>query len=136
MTIEPTFHETRLAVIERRRPDVLIIRYHEDAAFDVVGIAEVIATCERITGEKEFGMISALPNDGEINLESMQHEHSTEGMNQRVRAHALVASEGLLKKLATIHYNYHPQQHQVHIFGTVEEAVEWVQARLDDRSVA
>ena len=52
MTIEPTFHETRLAMIERHRPDVLIIRYHGEAAFDVAGIAEVIATCERITGEK------------------------------------------------------------------------------------
>lgn len=136
MTIEPTFHETRLAIIERHRPDVLIIRYHEDAAFDVAGIAEVIATCERITGEKDFGMISVLPTNGEINLGSMQHEHSTEGMNQRVRAHALVASEGLLKKLATIHYNYHPQEHQVRMFSTLEEAVKWVQERLSGKWVA
>lgn len=136
MTIEPTFHHTRLAEIEKHRPDLLIIRYREEVAFDVVGIAEVIATCERITGEKGFGMISVLPENGDMSLDAMQQEHSTEGMNQRVRAHALVASEGLFKKLATIHYNYHPQEHQVQMFGTLDEALLWVQARLDDRSVA
>lgn len=136
MTIEPSFHETRLAVIERRQPDLLIIRYYEDTTFDSAGIAEVIEACERITGDKDFGMISVLPEHGDMSLEAMQQEHSTEGMNQRVRAHALVASEGLFKKLATIHYNYHPQEHQVQMFGTLAEALLWVQARLDDRSVA
>lgn len=136
MTFEPTYHPTRLAVVEKHRPDVVIIRYHEDAAFDVEGIAEVIATCERITGDKAFGMISVLPENGDISLPAVQEEHSTEGMDQRVRAHALVASEGLLKKLATIHYNYHPQEHEVRMFGGLVEALEWVQARLDDRSVA
>jgi hypothetical protein len=105
MTVEPGFHETRLATLEKHRPNLHIIRHHDDAAFDVAGIAEVITTCERITGDKEFGMISVLPNMGGMSMDAMQQEHSTEGMEQRVRAHARVASEGLFKKPATIHKN-------------------------------
>lgn len=136
MTIEPSSHGTRLALIDQHQPNLLIIRYREDIAFDSAGIAEVIAACERITGAREFGMISVLPESGDMSLDAMQQEHSTEGMNQRVRAHALVASDSLFKKLATIHYDYHPQEHQVRMFGSLPEALEWVQARLDDRSVA
>ena len=136
MTIEPNYLETRLAVVEQHAPDLVIIRYHEHVSFDVEGIAEVIAACERLTGDKDFGMVTVLPEEGEMDLDAMQQEHSTEGMNARMRAHALVASEGLFRKLAEIHYNYHPQQHQVRMFGTVKEAVDWVRARLDGRSVA
>lgn len=136
MTIEPTYHETRLAVVERQAPDLVIIRYHEHVTFDVDGIAEVIDVCEHLTEDKDFGMVSVLPEEGDMDIEAMQQEHSTEGINARVRAHALVASEGLFRKLAEIHYNYHPQEHQVGMFGTVREAVEWVRARLDGRSTA
>lgn len=136
MTIEPSFHETRLAIVERRAADLVIIRYHEGIGFNSDGIAEVIDACERLTANKDFGMVSVLPEEGEMDLGAMQQEHSTEGINTRVRAHALVASEGLFRKLAEIHYNYHPQQHQVRMFGTVKEAIEWVRARLDGRSVA
>ena len=136
MTIEPSYHETKLALVERRAPDLVIIRYHEGVAFDSDGIAEVIGVCERITGDKDFGMITVLPEQGEISLEAVRQEHSTEGVNTRVRAHALVASEGLFRKLAEIHYTYHPQQHQVRMFGTVPEAVEWIRARLDGREPA
>ncbi len=53
--------------------------------FDVTGIADVIATCERTTSDREFGMMSVLPKNGEMNLESMQYKHSTEAVDQRVR---------------------------------------------------
>lgn len=136
MTIEPTFHETRLAVVERPHPEVLIIHYREDIAFDSEGIAEVIATCERVAGREAFGLVSVLPENGDMNLEAMQQEHSTEGFGVRVRAHAIVPLGNLFRKLAEIHYNYHPQEHEVRMFSTVEEAVGWVKARLGGQSVA
>lgn len=136
MTIEPSMHETRLATIERQRPDVLVIRYREEITFDVEGIAEVISTCERVAGREEFGVVSVLPENGEMSLAAMQQEHSTDGFGKRVRAHAIVASGNLFRKLSEIHYNYHPQEHEVRMFGTVDEAVTWVQARLGGEAVA
>jgi hypothetical protein len=136
MTIEPSTHETRLATIVRQRPDVLLIRYHEGITFDNEGIAEVIGTCERIAGREEFGVVSVLPENGEMSLAAMQQEHSTEGFGRRVRAHAIVALGSLFRKLTEIHYNYHPQDHEVRMFGTIEEAVTWVQARLGGEAVA
>lgn len=136
MTIEPSTHETRLATIVRQRPDVLLIRYHEGITFDNEGIAEVIGACERIAGSEEFGVVSVLPENGEMSLAAMQQEHSTEGFGRRVRAHAIVALGSLFRKLSEIHYNYHPQDHEVRMFGTIEEAVTWVQARLGGEAVA
>lgn len=136
MTVEPSMHVTRLATIERQRPDVLLIRYHEETTFDNEGIAEVIAACERIAASEEFGVVSVLPENGEMSLAAMQQEHSTEGFGRRVRAHAIVALGNLFRKLSEIHYNYHPQEHEVRMFATVEEAVTWVQARLGGEAVA
>lgn len=136
MTIEPSFHDTPLATIERQQPGVLIIRYREGITFDNEGIAEVITMCERIAGRDEFGVVSVLPENGEMSLAAMQQEHSTEGFGRRVRAHAIVAQASLFRKLSEIHYDYHPQEHEVRMFGTLEEAVNWVQARLDGEAVA
>lgn len=136
MTIEPTHHVTRLAVIERQRPDLLIIRYREGAAFDPAGIAEVIATCERVARPGLFGVVSVIPADAQMSLDAMQQDHSTDGFGERVRAHALVLNSNLFRSLARIHYNYHPQQHEVRPFEDQQLALTWVQAQLDDRSVA
>ncbi len=118
--------ETRLATIELVRPDVVVIRYHEGIHFSTDGIAEVIATCERITDDPAFGVIGVLPNDGEMDLGAMQQEHSTAGFEHRVRAHALVASDGLFKRLTEIHYAYHPQPYEIRMFTSEQEAMAWV----------
>lgn len=136
MTIEPSFHETRLAVIERRLPEVLIIRYRKGVAFDPEGIAEVIATCERVAMRPQFGVVTLLPADGRMDLTSMQQDHSTPAFSERVRAHALVTAGGMFDRLSEIHYDYHPQQHEVRMFHDLPTALTWVQARLADRSVA
>ncbi len=136
MTIEPHRYPVRLAVIERHLPDVVHIRYREGIAFDTEGIAEVIATCERVALKAWFGVISILPADGEMSLAAMQQDHSTPGFADRVRAHALVTSGGLFRSLTEIHYNYHPQTHEVRLFISEAEALTWVQAQLADRSVA
>lgn len=111
-------------------------RYHEGITFDNEGIAEVVGTCERIAGSEEFGVVSVLPENGEMSLAAMQQEHSTEGFGRRVRAHAIVALGSLFRKLSEIHYNYHPQDHEGRMFGTIEEAVTWIQARLGGEAVA
>lgn len=130
MTFEPTYHHTRLATIERHRPDLVVIRYREGTAFDVDGIAEALATSESLTGISAFGIVTVLPQDGDMSMDAVQQEHTTEGMNQRLRAHALVAPEGLFKKLAMIHYNYHPQSHPVRMFTNELEAINWVSATM------
>ncbi|HEY0979073.1 MAG TPA: hypothetical protein VGE21_16500 [Flavobacteriales bacterium] len=136
MTVEPTFHEARLAVVERHRPDILIVRYRDGITFESGGLAELVELCERIAGREQFGVISVLPENGETSLDAMQNEHSTDSFGKRVRAHAVVVTTEMFRRLAEIHYNYHPQQHEVRQFGTVVDALEWVQVRLGDRSVA
>ena len=64
MTMEPSFPETRPAVIERRLPEVLIIRYRK-------GIAEVIAACERVAMQPLFGLVTMLPADGRMDMASI-----------------------------------------------------------------
>ena len=64
MTMEPSFPETRPAVIERRLPEVLIIRYRK-------GIAEVIAACERVAMQPLFGVATMLPADGRMDMASI-----------------------------------------------------------------
>lgn len=136
MTIEPAFVETRLAIIERSEPDVIVVRYREDIAFDNAGIAEVIAVCERLPLREEFAVITMLPMEGEMSLEAMQVDHSSDGFGKRVRAHALVVGGELFRRLSEIHYNYHPQQHEVRPFADLDEARIWVREQLGDRSVA
>lgn len=125
-------HETRLAVIERPQPDLLLVRYREGITFSSEGIAEVIAACEQLTDGAPFGLVSILPGSGDMSLDAMQQEHSTEGFGRQVRAHAIVPSDNLFKRLSEIHYDYHPQQHDVRMFATEGEAVEWVRAMLEE----
>ena len=72
------------------------------------------------------GVNGVLPNDGEMDLGAMQQEHSTAGFEHRVRAHALVASDGLFKRLTEIHYAYHPQPYEIRMFTSEQEAMAWV----------
>jgi hypothetical protein len=136
MTLEPHTQATRLAVVERTAPDMVVVRYREGISFDPAGIAEVIDTCERIALQEHFGLVTLLPQDGEMSIEAMQQDHGGPDFARRVRAHAIVAGGELFKRLSEIHYTYHPQPHEVRLFEHETDAREWVRARLDDRSVA
>lgn len=129
---EQTRIETRLAQVERIGPDVVEVRYKEDVDFDTAGIAEVIAACEKLPLSDAFAIISMLPEQGGMDLQAMQQDHSTEGLSQRVKASAIVMNGELFRRLTEIHYTYHPQHYEVRIFSEVNEALVWVRACLDD----
>lgn len=122
---------TRLAQVERIEPDVVLVRYNEDAAFDVAGISEVIAACEKLPLTEFFAMVNILPEEGGMNMQAMQEEHSTEGISRRVKASAIVFTGELFRRLTEIHYNYHPQHFEVSMFSNVQDAHKWVRAILD-----
>lgn len=122
---------TRLAQVERIEPDVVLVRYNENAAFDVAGIAEVIAACEKLPLTEFFAAVNILPAEGGMNMQAMQHEHSTAEGARRTKASAIVVTGELLRRLTEIHFNYYPQHFEVRIFSNVQDAHKWVRAILD-----
>ncbi len=129
--MENTTIITRLAKVKLIEPDVVLVRYNDDAGFDTAGIAEVMAACEKLPMTDSFAMINTLPEEGGMDMQAMQQEHSTEGISRRVKASAIVFTGELIRRLTEIHYNYHPQHFEVSMFSNIEDAHKWVRAVLD-----
>ena len=129
--MEHTTISTRLAQVERIAPDVVLVRYIDDAGFDTAGIAEVMAACEKLPLTEFFAMVNILPIEGGMDMQAMQQEHSTEGISRRVKASAIVVTGELFRRLTEIHYNYHPQHYEVSMFSNMPDAYKWVRAILD-----
>ncbi len=122
---------TRLAQVERIEADLILVRYRKDVDFDSEGIAEVIAACEKLPLSESFGIISILPEEGGMDMQAMQQEHSTEGISKRLKASAIVAPGELFRRLTEIHYDYHPQNFELSMFSTMNEAHKWARACMD-----
>lgn len=138
MSVHPFAVETRLAVIEQRDPELVLVHYRPGAVLDGAGIAEVLAACNELSRTGPFGMVYTVPPDVQVNMRVLQNDYFKEApaLTLRIRAMAVVSSTELFHQLTDIYFSYHPQRFRAENFSTEQEALDWLAHQAEDRPVA
>jgi hypothetical protein len=119
--------DTRHATVERTSASLVEIRFKPDVTLDVAGVGEVIAAKQRICAEGEADILAVLPPDMDLEMTVVSADHhALFGDCTNSRRLALAAPDDLNRKLAEIHYRYHPRQHDTAVFMAEDEARAWL----------
>ena len=106
---------------------MLEIRFKPDVTLDVEGIGEVIMAKKTLCTQGEPDVLAIIPPDMEMDTRviTLDH-HSLFGGCGNSRRLAFAAQSHLNRKLAEIHFRYHPRPYDTAVFLGEDEARAWL----------
>jgi hypothetical protein len=103
------------------------IRFKPDVKLDAAGVAEVIQAKRELCAMGEPDVLAVLVPDMDMDMKVVTMDHRAMfGDCENSRRLALAAHSELNRKLAEIHFRYHPRPHDTAVFLGEEEARAWL----------
>jgi hypothetical protein len=134
MTIEPNLIETPSAYVERMNRDLVVTRYKNGVKVDAAAIAENLRARMSFPGSEPYAVIGIFPEDVDFDLDLLDRDHYSDKDTSRLtRVLAIVAEGVLFEKIAHLYFAYHPPGFHAKVFRRLQEAVLWVDERLEQR---
>lgn len=134
MTIEPNIIETPSAYVERMNRDLVVTRYKNGVKVDAAAIAENLRARMTLPGKEPYAVIGIFPEDVDFDMDLLDQDHYADrDLSRLTRVLAIVAEGSLFERIAHLYFAYHPPGFHAKVFGRLQEAVMWVDDRLEQR---
>ncbi|MDQ3100730.1 MAG: hypothetical protein M3R08_05040 [Bacteroidota bacterium] len=117
--------ETRLTILEWSDKGILFIRFKLGMSINLKGIQEIVEQRVALSAGERVAVLSVLPPDLDADIDVMVSDHGMDVKHLTI-AEATVACTSAHRKLAELYYSHFPQPFPTGVFGSEQEATQWL----------